>query len=183
MVRQAKMEGVAVTCEAAPHHFSLTDEALETYDPNLKMNPPLRTERDRLAIIEGLKDGTIDVIASDHAPHSIEEKELEFEAAPFGITGLETMLGLALVQLVDTNALSLAKVVEKMTIAPAKILGIPEPTIEKGAPANLTIFNPGKSWKYDVTKTMSKSGNSPFHGWELKGKVFGVYNKGLWWQA
>lgn len=183
LIRWGKQRGFSVTCEVTPHHFTLTDEAVATsnYDTNTKMNPPLRSARDLEAIIAGLQDGTIDVIATDHAPHSIEEKDTEFAAAPFGITGLETALGLIMTRLVKPNLLSLNDAIAKVTLAPRKILNLPAVQIKEGQPANLTFFSPAKTWTVDKTKTYSKSRNTPFHGWELTGKVFGVYNKQRLW--
>lgn len=183
LVRQAKKRGVRVTCEVTPHHFSLTEEAVLNYDTNTKMSPPLRTERDVEAVLEGLQDGTIDVIATDHAPHAIEEKEVEFSAAPFGIVGLETALGLILVHLVERKILTLPQAIRKITLEPARILGIEKGVLEVGAPASLTIFDPASKWTVHKRKFKSKSRNTPFDEWQLKGKVFGLYNKGLWWQA
>lgn len=180
LVRQAKQAGLPVTCEATPHHFILTDEALVNYDTNLKMNPPLRAEADRQAILQGLVDGTIDVIASDHAPHASDEKDVEFDTAPFGIIGLETTLGLVLSQLVTPGKLTLSEAIAKLSLAPAKVLGIHYPGIQKGAPANFTIFDPRAKWKYNRNQTHSKSSNTPFHGWQMTGKVSGVFNRGLW---
>lgn len=183
LIRWGKQRGFSVTCEVTPHHFTLTDAAVATsnYDTNTKMNPPLRSARDLEAIIAGLQDGTIDVIATDHAPHSIEEKDTEFAAAPFGITGLETALGLIMTRLVKPNLLSLNDAIAKVTLAPRKILNLPAVQIKEGQPANLTFFSPAKTWTVDKTKTYSKSRNTPFHGWELTGKVFGVYNKQRLW--
>lgn len=183
MVRQAKRRGVQVTCEVMPHHFSLNDEAVLSYDTNTKMNPPLRSQKDVEAVLEGLKDGTIDVIATDHAPHAIEEKEVEFSAATFGIVGLETALGLVLSRLVETGILDLVQAIAKMTVRPASILKLERGIFKKGAPASLTIFDPKAEWTVDKTRLKSKSKNTPFHNWKLKGKVFGLYNKGLWWKA
>ena len=182
LIRRAKDDGVNVTCEVTPHHLVLTDEAVTTFDTNTKVNPPLRTAADVEALRQGLKDGTIDVIASDHAPHSIEEKETEFAAAPFGLVGLETLLGLVITHLIP-NVLSLAELVKKLSCVPARILSIDEPRIEKGAKANFTIFAPEAVWVVDKNSLYSKSRNTPFHGWELKGKVFWVCNRGLWWRA
>ncbi len=176
-VRQAKKKKIQVTAEAAPHHFTLTDESLKTYDTNFKMNPPLRTSEDVQAIIEGLKDGTIDCIASDHAPHSIEEKEMEFIYAPNGIIGLETQLGLALSELVHKKHLTLSQLVEKLSINPRKILNIPVPLIKEGEKANLTIFDKDLIWTVDVSKFKSKSKNSPFDKRLLTGKSIAVINK------
>jgi dihydroorotase len=183
LIRWAKQRGIQVTCEVTPHHFTLTDEAvaISNYDTNTKMNPPLRAQSDVEAMIAGLQDGTIDVIATDHAPHSIEEKDTEFAAAPFGIIGLETALGLMITRLVKTNLLSLADAIAKVTTAPRRILNLPVVQIKEGQPANLTFFSPAKTWTVDKTKTYSKSRNTPFHRWELTGKVFAVYNKQQLW--
>jgi dihydroorotase len=183
MVRQAKKRGVPVTCEVMPHHFTLNDEAVLSYDTNTKMNPPLRTQQDVEAMLAGLKDGTIDVIATDHAPHAVEEKEVEFGAAPFGIVGLETALGLVISRLVETGTLNLIQAIVKMTANPARILKLERGFFKKGSPASLTIFDPKAEWTVDRRKFKSKSKNTPFHNWKLKGKVFGLYNKGLWWKA
>ncbi|MFQ5824496.1 MAG: dihydroorotase [bacterium] len=183
MVRQAKKRGVKITCEVTPHHFTLNDEAVLSYDTNTKMNPPLRCQKDVEAMLEGLKDGTIDVIATDHAPHSIEEKEVEFNVAPFGIVGLETALALVITRLVDTGVLNLSKAIAKMTMNPARILKLEKGILKKGVLASLTILNPKAVWSVDKNKIKSKSKNTPYHNWKLKGKVFGLYNKGFWWQA
>jgi len=177
-VRQAKKKNIQVTAEATPHHFTLTEESLKTYDTNFKMSPPLRTIEDVNAIIEGLKDGTIDTIASDHAPHSIEEKEMEFIYAPNGIVGLETQLGLALSELVHKKHLTLSQLVEKFSINPRKILNIPIPLIKEGERANLTIFDKDLIWTVDISKFKSKSKNSPFDKRLLTGKSIAVINKG-----
>jgi len=183
LVRYAKKRGVPVTCEVMPHHFTLNHEAILEYDTNAKMSPPLRSPEDVDAVKEGLQDGTIDVLATDHAPHSIEEKEVEFDAAPFGIIGLETALGLVMTQLVEHNILDLPQAIRKMTLGPADILKLERGRFKMGAPASLTIFDPKAEWTVDKRQFKSKSRNTPFHGWKLKGKVFGLYNKGLWWQA
>jgi len=183
LVRQAKARGVQVTCEVTPHHFVLNHEAVRNYDTDAKMNPPLRTQADVDAMIAGLQDGTIDVIATDHAPHAVEEKQVEFDAAPFGIVGLETALGLVMKFLVETKILSLPQAVAKMTGNAADILSLPHGRLKKGAPAALTIFDPEVQWKVDKSKFKSRSKNTPFDGWELSGKVFGLYNKGRWWQS
>ena len=178
MVRDAKKKGLNVTAEVTPHHFTLTDESLKSYDTNYKMSPPLRTREDVDAVIEGLKDGTIDCIASDHAPHSVEEKEMEFIYAPNGILGLETQLGLAISELVHKNHLTMEQLVEKLSINPRKILNIPVPKFEVGEPANLTIIDPDLIWTVDVSKFKSKSKNSPFDKRLLTGKSVAVINKG-----
>lgn len=176
LVKEAKAKGLKVTAEVTPHHFTLTDESLTSYDSNYKMNPPLRTEEDVNAMIAGLRDGTIDCIASDHAPHSIEEKEAEFIYAPNGILGLETQLGLALSELVHKNHLSLNQLIEKLSINPRKILNIPIPQIKVGESANLTIFDPDEIWTVDIKKFRSKSKNSPFDKRLMTGRSVAVIN-------
>ncbi|AFH49896.1 Dihydroorotase [Ignavibacterium album JCM 16511] len=176
MVREAKNRGIKVTAEVTPHHFTLTDDAVKTYDTNAKMNPPLRTRKDVEAIIEGLKDGTIDTIASDHAPHSIEEKEMEFEYAPNGIVGLETSVGLAFTELLHKKVLNLEDLILKYAINPRKILRLQIPLIQKGNLANLTILDTDIVWTVDKTKFLSKSKNTPFHKRLLTGKAIGVIN-------
>ncbi|MEW6327502.1 MAG: dihydroorotase [Thermodesulfobacteriota bacterium] len=170
LIRQAKASGVNVTAETAPHYFSLTEEAVTGYDTNAKMNPPLRTKEDVAAIIEGLKDGTIDAIASDHAPHSTLEKEVEFDMAANGIVGLETILPLTL-RLVHAGHLSLHEAIVKLSAKPARILRLEIPSIQIGKKADLTIIDPDRKFIVDVHKFQSRSKNSPFHGWELKGKA------------
>ncbi len=176
MVREAKRKGIQVTSEVTPHHFVLTDDAVKTYDTNTKMNPPLRTREDIEAIIEGLKDGTIDCIASDHAPHSREEKEEEFEFAPNGILGLETQIGIALTELYHKKILSLEELIYKMSINPRKILNIPIPEFSAGEKANLTILDPDEIWTVDINNFLSKSRNSPFNKKLLTGRAVGVIN-------
>ncbi|MFQ5603789.1 MAG: dihydroorotase [bacterium] len=182
LIRHAKARGVNVTCEVMTHHFALDHRVVLNYDSNTKMNPPLRSPKDVQALLAGLKDGTIDVIATDHAPHSIEEKETEFEAAPFGITGLETALGLVLTQLVEPGILALPQAIAKMTRNPAEILRLERGKFKVGAPASITVFDPNHEWTVDKKRMLSKSKNTPFEGWKLKGKVFGLYNNGLWWR-
>lgn len=179
MVRDAKKKGIKVTAEVAPHHFTLTDDAVKTYDPNVKMNPPLRTKADVDEIIIGLKDGSIDCIASDHAPHSLEEKEMEFEYAPNGIIGLETQVGLAFTELYHKKVLTLEQMIEKLSINPRKILNLPIPEIKQGEVVNLTILDIDAVWTVDKTKFKSKSSNTPFDKRLLTGKSIGVINKGL----
>ena len=176
LVRQAKKAGLPITAEATPHHFSLADDMIKTFDTNYKMNPPLRTREDVDAIIEGLKDGTIDCIASDHAPHASEEKEVEFVYAPNGILGLETQVGLALSELYHKKQLSLEQLVEKLSINPRKILRLEVPKFEVGEKANFTIFDPDEIWTVDINKFKSKSKNSPFHQRLLTGKAVAVVN-------
>ena len=180
LVRKAKGEGVQITCEVTPHHFTLSDEKVIGFDTNTKMNPPLRTAADIEAIKIGLKDGTIDVIASDHAPHSIEEKDVEFQAAPFGIIGLETTLGLVYTELVHKGVISETEALRKMCTVPRSILRLPTPKIEKGELANLTIIDPKKEWKVDKKEFYSKSRNTPFDKVTLKGKICAVCNKALY---
>jgi len=175
-VRDAKKRGIKVTTEVTPHHFSLTDESLKSYDTNLKMNPPLRTREDLNAILEGLADGTIDCIASDHAPHAIEEKEVEFIYSPNGIIGLETELGLALSELYHKNVLTIEQIVEKFAVNPRKILNINVPEIKEGEIANLTIFDADLIWTVDKTKFYSRSKNTPFDKRLLTGKSLAVIN-------
>lgn len=170
LIRAAKKRGVKVTAEATPHHFILTDEAVSQYDTNAKMNPPLRGEKDRLAVIAGLKDGTIDAIATDHAPHSEDEKKVEFDLAPFGIVGLETALPLSL-RLVEDGVLSLEDMISKLTNVPSDILNLGKGTLIVGSAADVVIFDPEKEITVDSNKFHSKSSNSPFHGWELKGSI------------
>jgi len=177
MVREAKAKGLNVTCEVSPHHFTLNEEAVKGYNTNTKMNPPLRTQEDVEAMLEGLKDGTIDCIASDHAPHSLEEKEMEFELAPNGIVGLETQIGLALTELFHKKVLTLEQLIEKFAINPRKILHLPICKFEAGETANLTILDLNEIWSVDTAQFKSKSKNSPFNKRLLKGKAIGVVNK------
>jgi len=170
LIRDAKSRGVNVTAEATPHHFTLTDGALTEYDTNAKMNPPLRTAKDVDAVIEGLKDGTIDAIATDHAPHSVDEKNVEFDTAPFGIVGLETALGLSL-KLMDKGLLTLYEIIQKLTINPSNILNLNRGTLQKGEFADILIFDPAEEWIVDPANFYSKSRNTPFVGWHLKGKI------------
>jgi dihydroorotase len=179
LVRQAKARGLRVSCEVTPHHFTLTDDVVRSYNTNTKMNPPLRTKRDVDALLQGLKDGTIDAIASDHAPHSFDEKQVEFQAAPFGIVGLETAVGLAITELVEKRILSISQLIEKFSCNPRRILHLPEIRIAEGESANLTILSPSDQWTVAVDKFKSKSRNSPFDGFRLTGRVLGVINNGL----
>lgn len=168
VIRNAKARGVRVTCETAPHYFTLTDDAVRGYNTNAKMNPPLRSPEDRAAIKEGLKDGTIDAIATDHAPHHLDEKEIEFNLALNGIIGLETSLPLSL-KLVEDKVLTLPQLVEKMAVNPAKILGLDRGTLKSGAPADITVIDPNAAWAVEEAQIVSKSKNSPFLGWHLQG--------------
>ena len=178
LVRRGKGEGVNVTCEVTPHHFTLTDEAVRGYNTNTKMNPPLRTSSDVEAVRWGLRDGTIDVIATDHAPHSYDEKEVEFQFAPFGIVGLETAIGIIVTELVQSGVLTLAQMIEKLSVNPRRILHLPSIVIAEGEAANLTIFDPAAEWIVDPPSLKSRSKNTPFGGRKLVGKPIGVLNNG-----
>jgi len=177
-IRDAKKHGVMVTCETCPQYFTLTDEALAQYDTNAKMNPPLRTKTDVEAIKAGLADGTIDAIATDHAPHSLEDKEVEMTNAAFGIVGLETALSLTISQLVEPGILTLAQAVEKLSSAPARILGLERGTLSVGSPADIVIFDPSAEVTVDASQFKSKGRNTPFNGWTLKGKAQAVIASG-----
>ncbi|HOX55761.1 MAG TPA: dihydroorotase [Candidatus Paceibacterota bacterium] len=209
LLREAKKRGVPVSGEACPHHFTLTDAAVAgsekffatdgkavfgldsrrgplpswpVYDTNFKMNPPLGSARDREAILEGLTDGTLEAIGSDHAPHCDYEKDVEFDYAPFGITGLETELALSLMQLYHTNRLSLADVIAKLTVGPARLLRLASGTLSVGAVADVTVFDPNRDWVFERANTASKASNSPFYGWPLRGKAVAtiVAGRKLW---
>jgi dihydroorotase len=170
IVRRAKNEGINVTCEVTPHHFTLTDKAVEGYDTNTKMSPPLRSEEHLEAILEGLRDGTIDAIATDHAPHHADEKALEYDRAPFGITGLETAVGLAYEKLVHTGIINLTKLIELYSTNPAKIFKLKNRgTLKVGSIADITILDPDIEWTYKASDSKSKSKNSPFDGWKFTG--------------
>jgi dihydroorotase len=171
IIRRAKARGVKITAEATPHHIALTDESLATYDTHFKMNPPLRTEEDRRAIIAGLRDGTIDIVATDHAPHTDYEKDKEFDFAPNGILGLETALPVTLGILVRQEKFKLPFVIDLLTRRPAELLGLPSGTLAPGAEADLCLFNPDEDWAYDAKAGFSKSSNSPWHGTTLTGRV------------
>src|SRR6266480_2898893 len=198
LIREAKQRGVPVSGEACPHHFVLTDAAIAgsekfwstdgkgvfgytdgaarlpswpAYDTNFKMNPPLRSAQDREAIMEGLVDGTLAIFGSDHAPHCDYEKEVEFDYAPFGITGLETELALSLMQLYHSKLLGLSDLIAKFTVAPARLLRLSKGTLSIGADGDVTVFDPDREWVFEKAQTASKSFNSPFYGWQLKGKA------------
>lgn len=171
LVRQARARGVDVTCEVTPHHFALTDATVRGYDTSTKMNPPLRSEEDRAALIEGLHDGTIDAVASDHAPHCQEEKEVEYDLAPFGIVGLETSVPIGLDRLVGPGRISLKRFVELYSTAPARILRIPAGTLSPGAAGDVTVFSTSRETTIDPSVFRSRSRNTPFAGWKLKGAV------------
>lgn len=170
MVREAKQRGVKVTAETCPHYFMLTDEAVRGYNTMAKMNPPLRTAEDVAAVKAALKDGTIDAIATDHAPHAEDEKLQEFDLAPFGVVGLETAVGLAF-NLVREGVLTLGELVRRMSVNPAKILKVPGGSLAVGAVADVTIVDPGQEWTVDASQFRSRSRNTPFDGWKLKGKT------------
>ncbi|MEO0082303.1 MAG: dihydroorotase [candidate division WOR-3 bacterium] len=182
VVRRAKERGVEVTAETCPHYFTLTEEALVGFDTNFKVNPPLRTEQDRQAVISGLADGTIDAIATDHAPHTRQDKDLEFDLAPPGIIGLETAFSLGYEQLVLSGQIELVDYIRLLTTGPARVLGLPQPSIEPGAPADLVILDLEARWTYTPDLGMSRSHNSPFFGCELKGRVLsGVLGEEQFW--
>jgi dihydroorotase len=171
-VRRAKNEGINVTCEVTPHHFTLTDKAVEGYDTNTKMSPPLRSEEHLEAIHDAIKDGTIDAIATDHAPHHADEKALEYDRAPFGITGLETGVGLAFSELVHKGVIGLERLVEMCSANPAKIFRLEgRGTLKPGSIADVTIIDPERKWTYSTADSRSKSRNTPFDGWEFTGKA------------
>jgi len=173
-VRYGKARGVRVTCEVTPHHVVLTDEMLASpipYDTNTKMNPPLRDEQDRAAMIEGIADGSVDVIATDHAPHHYDEKQVEFDRAPFGITGLETAVSLCCDRLVHAGVIGLARLIELLSVNPARILGVPGGSLAEGAPADVSILAPDLAVTVSVARMRSKSRNTPFDGWRLRGGV------------
>jgi dihydroorotase len=195
LLREAKKRGVSISGEACPHHFTLTDASIAgsekfwaddgkilalsqkgelpqwpSYDTNFKMNPPLRSAADREAILEGLADGTIEILCSDHAPHCDYEKEVEFSYAPFGITGLETELALSLMQLVHTKRVSLNDMIAKFTVNPARLLNLSKGTLSVGADGDVTVFDENAEWTYNREDSASKSKNNPFFGWTLKGK-------------
>ena len=173
-VRAGKARGIRVTCEVAPHHFTLTDEWLDgpiKYDTNLKMNPPLREAADRDALLEGIADGTVDAIATDHAPHHLDEKVVEFDRAPFGIVGLETAVSIVFDRLVHSGRVSLARMIELLSVNPARLLGVAGGSLGEGAPADITILAPDMPVIVDAARLRSRSKNTPFHGWTFRGGV------------
>jgi dihydroorotase len=179
LIREAKAEGLHVTCEVAPHHFTLTDEAIGDYDTNAKMNPPLRNDVDRLAMIAGLMDGTVDCIATDHAPHGLSEKEQEFERAPNGITGLETALGLALRVLHRGQGMTISRVVELMSVRPSGIISLEgRGTLKVRSFADVVVFDPAAEWSFEAKKSRSKSKNTPFDGTRMVGRVMATICEG-----
>ena len=171
MIREAKKKGLRISCEVTPHHFTLTDEAVLKWGTYAKMSPPLRTKEDVEAMKQGLADGTIDAIATDHAPHTIEDKKRSLPEAANGIIGLETALGLALTELYHTGVMPLEALIEKFTFAPAKILNIPKGTLKPGADADITVIDLEKQWTVDAEAFHSKGRNTPFNGRQLKGKA------------
>lgn len=179
LVRRAKADGIHVTTEVCTHHFDLTDEEVgkRNFDTNVKMHPPLRTQKDVDAMVEGLADGTIDVICTDHAPHAVEEKEVEFIYAMNGILGLDTAWSICVKRLIEPGIMSVEQVVEKMTVNPRKICNLPVPELKVGNKANLTLFNTDEEWRYSLNEVRSKSKNSPYIGDLLKGRAIAVYNK------
>jgi dihydroorotase len=171
MIRQAKARGVRVTAEASPHHLLLTDAAVEGYRTEAKMNPPLRSEADRAAVEAGMLDGTLDIIATDHAPHHYDEKERAFDDAPNGIVGIETSVGLVLTHFVHEGKLSLSGMVERMSLNPARAFGLPGGTLAEGSPADVTVLDPEMRWTVNAADFLSLSRNTPFGGWELRGRA------------
>lgn len=171
MIRAAKARGVQVTAEATPHHLTLTDEAVDGYHTEAKVNPPLRTAADVAAVREGLADGTLDVLATDHAPHHYDEKEQAFDDAPFGMVGLETALGIALTELVGKGLLTLDQLVDRMSCAPARAFRLPGGTLAEGSPADVTVIDPDAAWTVDPERFLSRSRNTPFAGWNLVGQA------------
>ena len=178
LIRQAKKDGLNVTCETAPHYFSLCDEDIKTFEAKFKMNPPLRSREDKEAVIEGLQDGTIDVIATDHAPHTLEEKLMPIQKAPMGIVGFETSLALCITNLVDGGYLTLSQVIEKLSLNPSRILNIKQGNIKIGESANLTVVDPDVEWFVDASKFKSKCKISPFDGKKLRGRALAVVVNG-----
>lgn len=179
LIRQAKARNVRVTAEATPHHFLLTDESLRTFDSNFKMAPPLRSQADADAILRGLKDGTLDVIATDHAPHSTEKKAREFDQCPNGILGVETLLPLCVTYLIGRHQLAWPELIAKVTVNPANVLSIDRGTLKPGAIADVTIIDPVAKWSIDVSKFKSKSRNCPFDGWPVTGRAHTVIVGGV----
>ncbi len=171
MVREAKSRGIRVSAEGTPHHFTLTDEAVDGYRTEAKVNPPLRAAEDRQAVRDGVADGTLDVIATDHAPHHYDEKEQAFDEAPFGLVGLETALGLAVTELVEKGVLDLPTLVDRMSCAPARAFDLPGGTLRTGSPADVVVFDPTAEWTVDPARFRSKSRNTPFAGWTLRGRA------------
>jgi dihydroorotase len=170
-VRRGKKRGVRVTAEVTPHHLLLNDSAVKGYDTSTKMNPPLRSEEDRKALLEGLRDGTIDCIATDHAPHTVDDKRVEYDQAPFGIVGLETAVPLCLDRIVGAGILDLKSLVSLLSNRPAGVLGLPGGTLKAGAPGDVTVLDLQRKRGVDPAKMQTKGRNTPFGGWDLKGGV------------
>jgi dihydroorotase len=180
LLREARGRGVKITGEVCPHHIALTDEAIQNFNTNYKMNPPLRAQADVDALLEGIADGTLSILASDHAPHADFEKEVEFDAAPFGIIGLETELGLFLDLLVHKQrTIDIARLIEMYTVEPARLLKINAGTLSIGAPADVTLIDPDLEWTVKIDKFESASRNSPFDGWKLKGRAVRTIVRGI----
>jgi len=179
LIRRGKARGVRVTGEVCPHHFTLTDACMASFDSNYKMSPPLRTQADIDAILVGLRDGTIDVLATDHAPHAPEKKMRELDQAPNGVIGLETFLPICIKALIEPGILTWSQMIEKMTIAPARVLGIDRGTLNVGAIADVTIIDPNRAWTIDPAHFKSKSRNCPFAGWEVRGRAEKVFVGGV----
>jgi dihydroorotase len=171
LIRRGKQRGVRVTGEVCPHHLTLTDKCLRTFDSNYKMAPPLRTEDDVQALLAGLRDGTLDVIATDHAPHAPEKKMRELDQAPNGVIGLETLLPVCVQALIEPGHLTWPQLVEKLTVNPARVLGIDRGTLRPGAVADVTVIDPSAAWTVDPNQFRSKSRNCPFAGWRVRGRA------------
>jgi dihydroorotase len=172
LIREARARGVPISGEVCPHHIALTDESLQGFDTNFKMNPPLRAQADVDALIQGIADGVVTILASDHAPHCAYEKEVEFDMAPFGIVGLETELGLFLDILVHKKkAIDLPRLIALLTVEPARLLRLERGTLSIGAPGDVTLIDPDLDWTVDASSFQSRSANTPFNGWELKGRA------------
>jgi len=183
LIRDARARGIKISGEVCPHHIALTDETIQNFDTNYKMNPPLRAQADVEALLGGIADGTVSILASDHAPHADFEKEVEFDAAPFGIIGLETELGLFLDLLVHKHRkIDIVRLIEMYTLEPAKLLGLEAGTLSVGAPADITLIDPDLEWTVKIDKFESASRNSPFDGWKLKGRAVRtiVVGKTVW---
>jgi dihydroorotase len=170
LVRQARQAGQRVSTEVCPHHLLLTDEACATYDPNYKMKPPLRSKKDVAARVAGVRDGTIECLATDHAPHSREDKQYDFQSAPYGIIGLETALGLFIKALIEPQVIAWPAFIAALSTNPARLLGVKGGTLAVGAPADVTIIDPEVEWTVDAEQMLSKSANTPFDGWKLRGR-------------
>jgi dihydroorotase len=175
LLRMARAKGIPLSGEVCPHHLALTDESLAGYDTNFKMNPPLREQRDIDALVEGIADGTIEILATDHAPHAVYEKEVEFAAAPFGIVGLETAVGIFCeILLHRRRAVDLPRLIAMLTKNPATLLRLDRGTLAVGAPGDVTLLDPDCAWRVDKDQFASKGRNTPFHGWELRGRAVGT---------